>query len=91
MSSDDDYSGPDTTVSTDLGAIGVTLYAFMLGLTIFGAFNAVNKYARYMFYCAILYSLMELPLYLSLLILRKYTSQAAYAVHLLGRLQQVIY
>lgn len=85
MPSDDDYTGPDIAVSVDVGAIGVALYIFMICLTVFGAYNAVNQYAKYMFYCATLYCIMELPLYLSLLILRKYTSQAAYAVHLIGQ------
>ena len=81
---DDDYSGPDVTVCVDVGAIGVAIYVFMIGLSLFGAYNAVNQYAKYMFFCATLYCVMELPLYISLLILRKYTSQAAYAVHLIG-------
>lgn len=90
MYDDDDY-GPDSTVSVEVGAIGLSLFALLAILSLVSAMKAVNIYSRRLFLSSALYSIMEIPLWMSFLILKDFSCQPAYAVHILGKLILVEY
>lgn len=82
LSTDD---GPDAKVSVDIGSIGIVLFTFLVVLCAYAYYLAVNKYSKALFFFAIVYSVLELPRYIALVIQQKYDNLIAYVIHMQGK------
>mmetsp|Transcript_7928 Transcript_7928/g.11847 ORF Transcript_7928/g.11847 Transcript_7928/m.11847 type:complete len:422 (+) Transcript_7928:52-1317(+) len=82
LSSVDD--GPDSVISIEIGAIGIVLFTFLFILSSYAYYSAINKYSKKMFICAMIFSFLELPRYIALVVQGSYTNQITYAIHLLA-------
>lgn len=81
---DDRPIGPDQNISLIIGIIGVILFSLLFLIACYASIIARNKYSKYMFLSACIYSILDLPRYVALIIQRAYINQTTYALHLLA-------
>lgn len=82
--SNDDHFGPDAIVAVEIGSIGIILFTILIITSTYAYRISVNKYAKGMFISGVIYSFLELPRYICLIIQKAYVSQLAYSFHLQG-------
>jgi hypothetical protein len=66
----------------NVGLIGISLFSALAFATIYTSIVAKNKYSRRIFICSALCATFELPQYITLAILQRYTDQIGYVMHM---------
>ena len=84
-SNESNDDGPDTNISFEIGVIGIILFAFLIAIAIHAYCIAINKYSKSMFFYSFVFSALELPRYICLVVQRAYTNQIAYVFHMEGK------
>ena len=68
----------------EIGVTGTSIFSVLTVLSFYGFIKSHNRYSYLLFLALIFFCLLELPRYISLLVLRSYTDKICYSLHLVA-------